>query len=70
MELAAPFGTVEKVVMLTSKNQALLEFADIAAAISMSNFYLRYPTLLPTLCAISRKYGILSIQDTRYLQQP
>lgn len=40
MELAAPFGTVEKVVMLTSKNQALLEFADIAAAISMSNFYL------------------------------
>jgi hypothetical protein len=41
MELAAPFGTVEKVVMLTSKNQALLEFADIAAAISMSNFYLR-----------------------------
>jgi polypyrimidine tract-binding protein 2 len=40
MEMAAPFGTVEKVVMLTSKNQALLEFADISAAISMSNFYI------------------------------
>jgi len=40
MEMAAPFGTVEKVVMLTTKNQALLEFSDISSAILMSNFYI------------------------------
>jgi len=39
IELAAPFGTVEKVVMMATKNQALLEFRDLSSAVSMSNFY-------------------------------
>jgi hypothetical protein len=39
MELATPFGQVEKIVMMRTKNQCLLEFKDLANAIMMSNFY-------------------------------
>jgi len=40
MELATPFGAVDKVVMMRTKNQALIEFKDLASSISMSNFYI------------------------------
>ena len=40
IEMATPFGHVEKVVMMATKNQALLEFRDLSAAILMSNFYI------------------------------
>lgn len=46
IELATPFGVVEKVVMMATKNQALLEFRDLSSAILMSNFYINTQPLI------------------------
>jgi hypothetical protein len=44
--MATPFGHVEKVVMMATKNQALLEFRDLAGAILMQNFYINTQPLV------------------------
>jgi len=40
MALATPFGEVDKIVMMKTRNQALVEFKDLASAIMMINFYI------------------------------
>ncbi|KAL6059322.1 Polypyrimidine tract-binding protein 3 [Balamuthia mandrillaris] len=40
MDLATPFGAVDKIVMMRAKNQCLLEFKSLANAINMINFYI------------------------------
>eukprot|EP00270_Netrium_digitus_P008877 TRINITY_DN2682_c0_g2_i3.p1 TRINITY_DN2682_c0_g2~~TRINITY_DN2682_c0_g2_i3.p1 ORF type:complete len:436 (+),score=102.16 TRINITY_DN2682_c0_g2_i3:62-1309(+) len=44
--LASSFGTVQKIVMIRSKNQALVQMQDVTAAISMMQYY---STLQPSV---------------------
>lgn len=39
LQLVQPFGTVSKLVMLRAKNQALLQMQDVAAAVSVLQYY-------------------------------
>jgi len=49
MGIASPFGHVEQVVLLRSKNQALVQMRDLEAAVNLMEFYTRNP------CAIRGK---------------
>jgi len=40
MALATPFGEVDKIVMMKTKNQCLLEFKELSSSIMMVNFYI------------------------------